>query len=348
RGPRQMDARGGGGAPRTRRRGHPGSPQVSVRGGSRPLPQAERGRVLSLDGAPRRGAAGPCVSGATRGPPPPRCVRPRRRKPRAAERGRCRRLSSSRSARHRGWLPSPRRLGCYLEVPEIDCLQEIMRSQYVTVPIVTILLFLLWIPPSMGCNKALCASDVSKCLIQELCQCRPGEGNCSCCKECMLCLGTLWDECCDCVGMCNPRNYSDTPPTSKSTVEELHEPIPSLFRALTEGDTQLNWNIVSFPVAEELSHHENLVSFLETVNQPQHQNVSVPSNTVHAPYSSDKENMCTVVYFDDCMSIHQCKISCESMGASKYRWFHNACCECIGPECIDYGSKTVKCMNCMF
>ncbi|KAH0617169.1 hypothetical protein JD844_028909 [Phrynosoma platyrhinos] len=87
-------------------------------------------------------------------------------------------------------------------------------------------------------------------------------------------------------GMCNPRNYSDTPPTSKSTVEELHEPIPSLFRALTE------------------------------------------------------ERMCTVVYFDDCMSIHQCKISCESMGASKYRWFHNACCECIGPECIDYGSKT--------
>ncbi|KAI6075036.1 Twisted gastrulation protein-like protein 1 [Aix galericulata] len=184
-----------------------------------------------------------------------------------------------------------------------------------------------------------------KITVFELCQCRPGEGNCSCCKECMLCLGTLWDECCDCVGMCNPRNYSDTPPTSKSTVEELHEPIPSLFRALTEGDTQLNWNIVSFPVAEELSHHENLVSFLETINQPQHQNVSVPSNNVHAPYSSDKEHMCTVVYFDDCMSIHQCKISCESMGASKYRWFHNACCECIGPECIDYGSKTVKCMN---
>lgn len=90
--------------------------------------------------------------------------------------------------------------------------------------------------------------------------------------------------------MCNPRNYSDTPPTSKSTVEELHEPIPSLFRALTEGDTQLNWNIISFPVAEELSHHENLVSFLETVNQPHHQNVSVPSNNVHAPYSNDKGN----------------------------------------------------------
>ncbi|PNI61184.1 TWSG1 isoform 3 [Pan troglodytes] len=165
-----------------------------------------------------------------------------------------------------------------------------MKLHYVAVLTLAILMFLTWLPASLSCNKALCASDVSKCLIQELCQCRPGEGNCSCCKECMLCLGALWDECCDCVGMCNPRNYSDTPPTSKSTVEELHEPIPSLFRALTEGDTQLNWNIVSFPVAEELSHHENLVSFLETVNQPHHQNVSVPSNNVHAPYSSDKGN----------------------------------------------------------
>nr|DBA24420.1 TPA: hypothetical protein GDO54_012072 [Pyxicephalus adspersus] len=149
--------------------------------------------------------------------------------------------------------------------------------------------------------------------------------------------------------MCNPRNYSDTPPTSKSTVEELHDPIPSLFRALTEVDgiKQLNWNIVSFPVVEELSHHENLVSFLDSVNQPQHQNVTVTQNGAHMVHGNDKEHMCTVVYFDDCMSIHQCKNSCASMGASKYRWFHNACCECVGPECIDYGSKMVKCMNCM-
>jgi hypothetical protein len=64
----------------------------------------------------------------------------------------------------------------------------------------------------------------------------------------------------------------------------------------------LNWNIVSFPVAEELTHHENLVSFLETVNQPHHQNVSVPSNNVHAPYSSDK-GTCQVEssYFSPCV-----------------------------------------------
>nr|KAF6424156.1 twisted gastrulation BMP signaling modulator 1 [Rousettus aegyptiacus] len=75
-----------------------------------------------------------------------------------------------------------------------------MKSQSIVMLTLAILVFLTWVPVSLSCNKALCASDVSKCLIQELCQCRPGEGNCSCCKECMLCLGTLWDECCDCVG----------------------------------------------------------------------------------------------------------------------------------------------------
>ncbi|XP_062848151.1 twisted gastrulation protein homolog 1-A-like [Trichomycterus rosablanca] len=209
------------------------------------------------------------------------------------------------------------------------------------------LVFLSALSLSSACNKALCASDVSKCLIQELCQCRPSDGNCSCCKECMLCLGTLWEECCDCVGMCNPRNYSDTPATSKSTVEDLYRPIPSLFRALTEGEAPINMMVVSFPVAEELSYHESLVSFLETV-EDQHQNVSLPGNSIHSSYDNTQDNMCTVVYFDDCVSIRQCKQYCESMGGSKYRWFHNACCECIGPECIDYGSKAVKCMNCLF
>ncbi|KAM9323668.1 twisted gastrulation protein homolog 1-A [Pholidichthys leucotaenia] len=222
-----------------------------------------------------------------------------------------------------------------------------MRPGQLILPAATALLFLLSrLSLTSGCNKALCASDVSKCLLQELCQCHPSDGNCSCCKECMLCLGNLWEECCDCVGMCNPKNYDESPATSKSTVEELHRPIPSLFRALTEGEAPINMMVVSFPVSEELSHHENLVSFLESLNN---QNVSVPGNTVRSSFNSQEisEHMCTVVYFDDCVSIRQCKLYCESMGGSKYRWFHNACCQCIGPECVDYGSKAVKCMNCL-
>ncbi|XP_066870734.1 twisted gastrulation protein homolog 1 isoform X3 [Kogia breviceps] len=178
-----------------------------------------------------------------------------------------------------------------------------MKSRSVVMLTVAILVFLTWVPVSLSCNKALCASDVSKCLIQELCQCRPGEGNCSCCKECMLCLGTLWDECCDCVG------------------------------TITYGGCMARKTRVCLNVEAG--------ALTETVNQPHHQNVSVPSNNVHAPYSSDKEHMCTVVYFDDCMSIHQCKISCESMGASKYRWFHNACWKRGRSRATDH-TRTVK------
>lgn len=96
-------------------------------------------------------------------------------------------------------------------------------------------------------------------------------------------------------GMCNPKNYSDTPATSKSTVEELHRPIPSLFRALTEGDAPINMMVVSFPVAEELSHHENLVSFLETLDD-QHQNVSLPGNSIHATYDTQGSVQCSPFY----------------------------------------------------
>ncbi|XDV28253.1 hypothetical protein PO909_031601 [Leuciscus waleckii] len=78
--------------------------------------------------------------------------------------------------------------------------------------------------------------------------------------------------------MCNPRNYNDSPATSKSTVEELYQPIPSLFRALTEVDEPINWKVVSFPVSGELSHHESLVSFLATLDSQTH-NISLPSSS---------------------------------------------------------------------
>ena len=50
-----------------------------------------------------------------------------------------------------------------------------------------------------SCNKALCASIVSYCMIQEKCGCHPRK-NCSCCTECAICLGDHYMQCCDCVG----------------------------------------------------------------------------------------------------------------------------------------------------
>ncbi|XP_006012404.1 twisted gastrulation protein homolog 1-A-like [Latimeria chalumnae] len=192
----------------------------------------------------------------------------------------------------------------------------------------------------IGCNKALCASDVSKCLLQELCQCQVNEAGCPCCRECMLCLATLWDQCCDCVGLCNKKSSEDSHPTSRSSVEDLLVPIPSLFRALTtisDNDPPMGWSVVSIPVTEELRH------------QHHRHHIMLGSHKVAELLPGSSENstaVCTVLYFHSCMSMNRCKQSCESLGASRYRWFHNACCECVGPDCHAYGSKEAACQNC--
>lgn len=41
-----------------------------------------------------------------------------------------------------------------------------MKSYCVVMLTLAVLVFLPWVPLSLSCNKALCASDVSKCLIQ--------------------------------------------------------------------------------------------------------------------------------------------------------------------------------------
>jgi hypothetical protein len=56
---------------------------------------------------------------------------------------------------------------------------------------------------------------------------------------------------------------------------------------------------------------------------------------------------CSTAFFSQCMSIAKCKTSCKSMGAAKYRWFHeHGCCQCIGSTCIDYGLNEPHCLRC--
>lgn len=56
-----------------------------------------------------------------------------------------------------------------------------------------------------------------------------------------------------------------------------------------------------------------------------------------APLKQDLTLNCTVAFWAQCMSWKKCESSCQSMGASSYRWFHDGCCECIGQYCIMYG-----------
>ncbi|XP_078607342.1 twisted gastrulation protein homolog 1-A-like [Branchiostoma floridae x Branchiostoma japonicum] len=208
------------------------------------------------------------------------------------------------------------------------------------------------------CNEALCAPDVSRCLLLETCNCKPTEDNCTCCQDCFKCLHRLWDECCDCVAMCK-KNHTRAAASSKSSISDLTDPIPSLFKALTDPsqDTHLKWTIMRIPADGDTpaisAHHffhvkEKLQQGEDVLLEDQLIDKSLPDLPVLSPpHHNSTQDLCTVVFFDDCMSDDKCKMSCESMGASRYRWFHNGCCQCIGPDCKNYGLNKVKCSNCM-
>nr|CAH7757736.1 unnamed protein product [Callosobruchus chinensis] len=174
----------------------------------------------------------------------------------------------------------------------------------IAVPVTVLLaasLFLL-LQHVESCNEAICGSVVSKCLLTKSCNCNVK--NCTCCKDCFNCLSYLYTECCSCVDMCPKPN--DTGGASalgrKSHVEDFNEGIPGLFSALTEvPDTLKRWDVKTFPVDIEYSQ-----------------------------YGPKKEIKIKMPFWSQCMSWTKCKSSCQSMGASSYRWFHDGCCECIG------------------
>lgn len=187
---------------------------------------------------------------------------------------------------------------------------------------------------TFSCNEAVCGSVVSKCLLTKACNCDYKAGNCTCCKDCNACLGNLFYECCSCVEMCKKPNISDSALNKKSNVEDFQESAPGLFTALTEGpDTFNRWNSTIFPIDIDISQYANKkeVKLIMQQNIPEQQ--VLPEKPNPDIYTVN----CTVAFWSQCMSVAKCKSSCQSMGASSYRWFHDGCCECIGDKCINYG-----------
>merc|ERR1711983_553422 len=183
----------------------------------------------------------------------------------------------------------------------------------------------------MGCNEAVCASIVSKCMLLQSCKCELGP-ECTCCKRCFECLDYLYSECCSCVDMCPKPNVTIHELSKKSHVEDIEENSPTLFQALTDqDDAQGRWSVVTFPIDLDMT------SFM-------------PPSKAPALSSSLEESKvtvnCSVAYMAQCMSWNKCKASCTSMGATSYRWFHDGCCECVGSQCINYGINQSRCQDC--
>ncbi|GFU56033.1 protein twisted gastrulation [Nephila pilipes] len=188
-----------------------------------------------------------------------------------------------------------------------------------------------------GCNEAVCASIVSKCMLTQSCKC--DAKNISCSKDCFYCLDFLYSECCSCVEMCPKTNETDNYLSMKSHVEDLSEPFPDLFSVLTEEkDSLLRWTSYTFPVEISFISIDKDVKFVTAK--------STDTNGSNQGQLEPVSVNCTVAYMSQCMPWNKCKDACCSMGASSYRWFHDGCCECVGSTCVNYGINESRCLEC--
>ncbi|XP_071092157.1 twisted gastrulation protein homolog 1-A-like [Haliotis cracherodii] len=195
-----------------------------------------------------------------------------------------------------------------------------------------------------ACNEAICASRVSKCMLIKCCECNMSDKkNCTCCRDCQVCLADLYTECCSCVGLCPPPDPNmDLYKTS--SIERLGDPIPDLFNVLTEiPDFQQRWVTYTYP------RHQPEETLLTNVSKDLKYTFTIGYDEKRTAAKSDEDENknCTVAFFSQCMSIHKCKASCKSMGAAKYRWFHEyGCCQCVGDVCFNYGLPEPHCLKC--
>ncbi|CAL1544094.1 unnamed protein product [Lymnaea stagnalis] len=201
-----------------------------------------------------------------------------------------------------------------------------------------------------ACNEAVCAPLVSKCMLIKCCDCDMAiKANCSCCNDCQICLSKLYTECCSCVGLCDKPDPEDDMARS-SSVEEISDPIPDLFKVLTdEEDREQRWTTFTYAVdLDKLIMQSGKKPGMEAqqITLGKDDGLGTRTNEFETGQLLGIKN-CTVAFFSDCMPMAKCKASCKSMGAAKYRWFHsNGCCECVGNSCFDYGLSEPKCLRC--
>ncbi len=111
--------------------------------------------------------------------------------------------------------------------------------------------------------------------------------------------------------LCPKPNNTVSELSRKSHVEDLTEPTPDLFAALTDDrDTLQRWLTFTFPVDLDIKIFKNKEIKYKTINSEQEVIPLKDLITVN----------CTVAYMSQCMSWNKCKASCISMGASSYRF----------------------------
>ncbi|XP_063705585.1 protein twisted gastrulation-like [Culicoides brevitarsis] len=213
---------------------------------------------------------------------------------------------------------------------------------WTTIGISAIVLLIIAVHNAQSCNEMVCGSQVSKCMLTQSCRC--DLKNCSCCRECIQCLSYMYSECCSCVDLCPKPNETQNELSKQSYTDEL-EGIPEYFTTIAGGGTDITseWQTFTFPVDYDASlYGDKLDTNIKYVMHSTDQDLDAKIKEREKIVTVN----CTVVYMSQCISNNKCKESCQSMGASSYRWFHDGCCECVGSTCVNFGINESRCLSC--
>lgn len=146
---------------------------------------------------------------------------------------------------------------------------------------------------------------------------------------------------------------------TRSNFEMVQEPDVEIFDLLSREQpvNKDNWRIynVSYKIQIDFGVFEDGQS--EKINYETNLSTSEPGQSHSSSFSmkptlqSNSDQIlnvnCTIAFLSQCMAFNKCKENCQMMGASAYRWFHNACCQCIGPCApAPYGEEHPRCDLC--
>jgi len=201
-----------------------------------------------------------------------------------------------------------------------------------------------------------CASVALHC--KSMCECDLPE--CGCCSACSQCLGHLYTECCHCFGICG------APALNNISSQQIHVHPPRA--PTTRAPRKATFSKRAVDVSGESDSHETPAQTLhllllaqENANYkagvltygpsppPSSSSLSSSSNKDHHTAGATFPNIaahpwrykaaafktsaksCVVVAYDTCTAELWCASQCSSIGALYWVWFHNGCCQCVGP-----------------
>lgn len=142
------------------------------------------------------------------------------------------------------------------------------------------------------CDQLLCAPVVSKCLLTQSCNCKISD--CHCCKDCILCLGRLFHDCCGCLEMC-PQGRPKL--AAKSQIGDF-EGVPALFKSVVKDKHYREWTVIEMRMRESLE--------LSMAN-------SIDQDDIKQSIPKSHNQTCSLLYIKSCMPFKKCTEYCESI-----------------------------------